>query len=194
MNRRRAVKSILAYGFLSVSAVSLYEFLRLTRSPDVGYLLNKKNVIAQLAEVIIPRTDTPGAMDAKVEDYIVHALTKLVPRRTCNNFVDGLQELEKTAEMRYKKSLSACSDEQRKYLLNELGTTTELNIPGGNFLRKVNRKLRGDGFFDTLRGLTIFGYCTSEAGATMCLAYDHIPVNYLPCIPYSPGQRGWATK
>lgn len=194
MNRRLAVKSILAYGFLSVSAVSLYELLRLNRSPDIKYILSKKNVIAQLAEVIIPRTDTPGAMDAHVEDYIIHALTKLLPRKTCNNFVDGLQELEKKAEMRYKQSLSHCNDDQKKKLLVELSTSRIFEIPGGTILRKVNRKLRGDGFFDTLRTLTIVGYCTSEKGATQCLAYDHIPVHYLPCIPYSSQQRSWATK
>ena len=192
MNRRYALKSILAYGLLSAGAVSLYEFARLNRSPDIDYIQNNKKLLAQLAEVIIPRTDTPGAKDAGVEEYIVHALIEIVPKKTFNNFVDGLKELEGIAKKRFGKAIIDCSMEQIESLLNDLNT--ELKMPGGELLRKIDRKLRGESFFDTLRELTIVGYCTSEVGATQGLAYDHIPVNFLPCIPWQNGQRSWATK
>lgn len=192
MNRRYALKSIIAYGLLSAGAVSLYEFVRLNRLPDIDYIQNSKKLLAHLAEVIIPRTDTPGAKDARVEEYILHALIEIVPKKTFNNFVDGLKEIEGIAKKRFGKALTDCDMKQTEALLS--GLNTDLNIPGGELLRKIDRKLRGDNFFDTLRELTILGYCTSEVGATQGLAYDHIPVNFLSCIPLQNGQRSWATK
>jgi len=41
--------------------------------------------------------------------------------------------------------------------------------------------------------LTLFGFFTSQAGATQVLSYSAIPGHYDRCIPYAEGDRAWAT-
>jgi len=43
-----------------------------------------------------------------------------------------------------------------------------------------------------LKQLTIWGYFTSEVGATKALRYNPIPGRYDACIDYKPGDKAWA--
>jgi hypothetical protein len=61
-------------------------------------------------------------------------------------------------------------------------------------LNKINKKLFGESFFFKLKELTIEGYCLSQPGATIGLAYDYIPGKYEGCTPLKPNQKSWATN
>ncbi|GAB3430126.1 hypothetical protein GCM10027516_37930 [Niabella aquatica] len=177
---------------MAVSAASSYEIFSWYKDPDLKYLKLKKDLIADLAELIIPRTDTPGAKDARTEEYIIHAVTFGIPYYEANNFIEGLEQLEQVAHKKYKQPFSKCSNGQQTELL--------LKMQQGVFylkwpmLSKVKRKLLGRSFFELIKDLTVTGYCTSETGATKGLAYIDIPGHFNPCIPLEKGQRCWATK
>lgn len=192
MNRRAAIKSVFAYALLIVGAASSYELIRLNRQPDFKYLASKKSLIAALAETIIPKTDTPGAKDAAVEDYILHAALNIIPIREVNTFIDGLQALEQTCKVKYNCRFENCSNEQRREILIKF--RDDRPYPDRKLFKKIDRKLRGNTFFETLKQLTVVGYCTSEKGATQAMAYDYIPENYSSCISLQKGQKCWATK
>lgn len=192
MNRRAAIKSVFAYGLLIVGAASSYELIRLNRKPDFKYLASKKTLIAELAEIIIPKTDTPGAKDAAVEDYILYAAANVIPAKEANTFIDGLQALEQTSKVKYNCSFENCNNEQRRQILIKL--RGERLYPDKKLFRKIDKKLRGNTFFETLKELTVIGYCTSEIGATQGMAYDYIPKDYISCDPLQKNQKCWATK
>ncbi|GAB3021262.1 gluconate 2-dehydrogenase subunit 3 family protein [Niabella terrae] len=191
MNRRKAIKAIIATGTLVVGGVSGYELIRQNRRPDSDYLNVQKAVIADLAELIIPRTDTPGAKDARVEDYIIQTVARDLRRRDANNFIDGLKSLNRQTKRKYSKTFNECSLAQQTLLLSEIQDDFHA---GDSLLSKADRKIRGATFYETLKRLTVIGYCTSEPGATKGMAFVHIPINYLSCIPLEPGQKCWATK
>jgi hypothetical protein len=44
-----------------------------------------------------------------------------------------------------------------------------------------------------MKQLTVWGYFTSEAGATKALRYVPVPGRYEGCIPYTKGEKAWAT-
>lgn len=48
-------------------------------------------------------------------------------------------------------------------------------------------------YFGLMKQLTLLGYFTSEIGATQALRYVAIPGKYEGCIPYTKGERAWAT-
>ncbi|MFT4092267.1 MAG: gluconate 2-dehydrogenase subunit 3 family protein [Niabella sp.] len=192
MKRKSAIKRILGIGFLTMGAVSSYEIITWNKAPDLKYLDSKKNMIAALAELIIPKTDTPGARDAHTEEYIIHAVAFGISRYEAHSFIDGLKQLEGVSHTKYKQAFSKCSNEQQTELLLTMKPGTLYSK--WPLVSKVKHKLLGRPFFELLKDLTVIGYCTSETGATKGLAYIDIPVHYTPCIPLEKGQRCWATK
>jgi len=48
-------------------------------------------------------------------------------------------------------------------------------------------------YFRMIKELTIWGYFTSEPGATKALRYVAVPGRYEGCIPYKKGDKAWAT-
>lgn len=192
MNRRTLIKNLLAIGSLSIAGVSFYEWYRLKHPSDFRVIDANKILIAELAETIIPKTDTPGAKDSKVDEYIVYAVKNNLSDIERNVFIDGLNNIQSFCKNKFSKSYDKCS---------EIDKITALKSVDDNFIfknfsitKKIRNKFISRSFLDILKDLTVIGYCTSELGATKGLVYDHIPVYYLPCIPLTKNQKSWATK
>lgn len=99
-------------------------------------------------DVIIPRTDTPGASDAGVPTVI--------DRRFATNpdlaerFRSGVKALDTSAQSRFGTGFAALTSEQQAALLTPLAD---------------------DPFFEMMKGLTVDGYYTSQAGLTRELGW-----------------------
>ena len=48
-------------------------------------------------------------------------------------------------------------------------------------------------FYPMIQSLTVFGYFTSEPGATKALRYIQTPGSYRGEVPYRKGDKAWAT-
>lgn len=191
MNRRTGIKGILALGLVGVSSFSIFKYVSLKKTPDIKQLLAQRGLIAELSETIIPRTDTPGAKDAKVEDYIIKIIQDCTDVKNQNIFINGLADVQDYSRDKFGKLFQNCSIGQKTQVLQHF----EKKAHSFNALvDKVEGKLLGQPFFTQLKKMTIVGYCTSEPGATQGLAYDYIPHNYDACIPLQPHQRSWATQ
>lgn len=190
MKRRKAIGRILLVGGGTVAAYSGYKWYELKKSPDLNYLEQRRDLIADLAETIIPATDTPGAKEAGVQDFIILMIKDCTNVKSQNKFIDGLKELEHYCASRYVKDFIHCTDDEKKLVLKFFEDQTPKKL----VLRKVQTKLFGKPFFTTLKEYTAEGYCTSEIGATKGLVYVPVPGKYIGCMPMQPGQKSWATK
>jgi gluconate 2-dehydrogenase gamma chain len=94
-----------------------------------------------LVDTIIPRTDTPGASDAGVPAFIDRRLATNAPLSEV--FRSGMKSLDADAQARFGAAFPAVTPEQRILLL-----TSRQDEP----------------FFTAMKGLTVDGYYTSEAG------------------------------
>jgi hypothetical protein len=47
-------------------------------------------------------------------------------------------------------------------------------------------------YFTMIKQLTLWGYFSSEIGATQALRYVAIPGKYEGCVPYKKGDKAWA--
>jgi hypothetical protein len=148
-------------------------------------------LLAALAATIIPVTDTPGARQCGVNDFIFIMIRDCTDRRSQNKFIDGLKELEAHCRSAYDKNYKDCSEKEQHDCLALFAKKAK---PINALVGKAENKYLGSPFFTTLKQYTIQGYCSSETGATMGLAYVAIPGSYQGCIPLQPGQRAWATK
>jgi hypothetical protein len=191
MDRRTTIKGLIVFVSVGLSSFSFYKWTAFNSAADVSLLDQKKAILAELAEVIIPRTDTPGAKDAKVEDFIIGMVKYCTEFRSQHNFLNGLADLEQYVLKNYRSNFEACTAKEKIAILTYYEGKT---VYKSNFLNKVNNKFFGVPFFVKLKQLTVEGYCTSRIGAEQGLAYDYIPGTYEACIPLTKNQRSWATK
>lgn len=192
MNRRRFLRRLVVFSSVPVLGFGGYEYYTLYHKPDFKYLIKNKFLIANICESFIPKTDTPGAKDAKVEEYIIHTVRYNMNRANANTFIDGLKKVEEICKNRFQKDYGLCTPVQQLESLNSADSGWPFN--SYPVVKKLKNKIIGLGFKDLFIDLTAIGYCTSQAGATEGLAYDPIPVDFLPCIPYSKTGKAWATK
>ena len=191
MNRRTTIKGILTFGFLGISSFSAYRWIRFHRSIDSRSILVYKELIAELAETIIPETDTPGAKAAKAENYIIGVLLNCTDKVGQNIFLNGLRDVEEYALHQFKKDFFKCNYNERHQILAYFEAKS---VYPYRIINKINNKFLGEPFFIKLKSLTVEGYCYSEIGATQGLAYDYIPGSYKSCVPLKPNQKSWATR
>lgn len=103
--------------------------------------------ISKLTDLIIPRTETPGATDAGVPHWIdrkVGATPELQAK-----FKDGLAYLAEQAHTVNGSSFAALTEQQQNAILQGLSTDADT---------------AKSGFFKTVKDLTIDGYYSSEQG------------------------------
>lgn len=188
MNRRSAL--IIIFSVVILIVVGKWWWGRF-RPVNYSLLEEKKLLIAELADTIIPRTQSPGANDANVANFIVEMVRRGLSRQEARTFLLGLEAVEEYCKSHFQEDFVGCSLENRTRALKHFENRDRWISSG--FIRKVWNKLQGRPFFLLLRELTVVGYCTSEVGCTRALVYDYIPENYLPCVPLEEGQRAWAT-
>jgi len=176
---------------LGLSYLLYYRFFRHSLSIDSAVLSRYRPLIDELAETIIPRTETPGARDVGVGKFIEEMVIHCVGSKEQRNFVDGLKSLEAYSNRHFSNSFVHCSETEKQEILAVFEKKSQFSH---HLISKVYYKLLGVPFYQVLKWLAVEGYCTSERGATEGLAYDPIPVHYLSCVPLMTEQRSWATK
>jgi len=114
--------------------------------------------LSAVVEQIIPATDTPGALGAGVHwylDIVVQAEPELQPR-----FRQGLALLDQLARQRFGRLFAEADKEQQAQVLR----TLEPQKAGGEEVSETPTGSAGDGFFETVKAMTIVGYYSSEIG------------------------------
>jgi hypothetical protein len=191
MNRRKAIGTILWAGGAAAVGFAGYEWYELTKIPERDYLVSRRSLLNELAETIIPATDSPGAREAGAVDYILRLLNECTDTKTLNRFIEGLQDLESYTLNRYRQAFTDCTEHEKQAILNHFDQQSQTDH---RVLEKVKDKFTGRPFFVTLKSYTVQGYCISEKGASLGMRYLAVPGRYLSCIPLEPNQKAWATK
>jgi len=125
------------------------------------------SLLGEIVETIIPTTDTPGAKEAGVHNFINESL---------NHFTEEEQGMfSQVMKGLADGGFMTESSEERERLL--LG------------LDDVEGDVKP---YELLRGLVCQGYFTSEIGATQALAHLPIPGEWVPCIDLSEVGKQWA--
>ena len=191
MKRRKAIGTILLAGTATTISLGGYEWYSLTKTPDKNYILAKKALLAELAETIIPATDTPGAKEAGAVEYMIPFLTECTDKKTLNRFIEGLKDLESYTVSKYNKDFIQCSGEEKQAVLHYFD---QKSTPTHSLIEKVKNRFTGYPFFVTLKKYSVQAYCISEKGATIGMRYIAVPGKNLSCIPLEPNQKAWATN
>lgn len=192
MDRRVAVKqvAILMGGALSASTLSVMLDgcnPALRQGKGTEFTDDEKNMVAEMADIIIPRTNTPGAKDAGVPAFIVMMMQECYPDKDQDAFHAGLAAFDKECRQKYDGSFLKLSPDKQATAVRDLDKEV---LGKKDNKEKTNNDLA---FYRKLKELTLLGYFTSRPGATETLRYVQIPGRYDGCVPYHKGDKAWAT-
>lgn len=143
------------------------------------------NLLSEVAETILPETDTPGAKAAGVGPFIAMMMQDCYEEKDQKLVLDGLAELNKRSQEDFGDSFAETSPENRTTLLTAVDKERIA----------YHKDKKGDDpphYFTIIKELTITGYFTSEPGATQALRYVPVPGRYEGCVPYQTGEKIWA--
>lgn len=172
--RREALQRLvlLVGGTLSLSVQTALRGESINSKP-IRFSAEQQTLIADLAEVIIPTTNTPGAKEAGVDQFIGYVIGHCTAPTQQETFQKGLQQTNALSQTAFGKSFSELDNAQRIEIVSQL---TQREKP----------------FFMSLRELTIVGYFTSEIGASKALEYLPVPGKFQGDTPLKPDQKAWA--
>src|SRR2546428_12989872 len=96
-------------------------------------------LVAVMAEPIIPRTDTPGARAAGVHRFVDTLLSDHYPTAERDRFLAGLADVDARAQSAHGQPFRQCSPEQRIALLGEMDARAFASSRGedGRFFRRL---------------------------------------------------------
>src|SRR5690606_27099363 len=109
MKRRKFIRGSLIAGSLSFIGLGGYKAYSIFRHPDFDYLIQHKAFIAEICETLIPQTDTPGAKDAQVEDFVIYCVQHIITSKEANTFIDGLKCIEDYCKDNFKSDYVECN-------------------------------------------------------------------------------------
>ncbi len=171
MNRRNALKSmaITVWGLMflpacgpdgSEVAADHVKTLSLDRLQE--------NNLQHLVDTLIPKTDTLGAVDLKINTFIDRILANCYEPEVRQEFIASLDLVEKKSQETFGKSLKDISRPEREQILISFDR------------EEVEAEKE---FFDQLKELTVLGYTTSEYFLTNFTKYEMIAGGYDGCVP-----------
>jgi hypothetical protein len=191
MNRKKFIGSIAIISVGSLASFYGFKLFKSSSTPDINYLEKNKELIADLCEAIIPKTDSPGAKMAMVHEYVTYSISRSKDVKHKNNFINGLKDVQDYSQSKFNQEFTKLNKNQKSEVLTHFQNKAKsINTK----VEKIQNKLLGKPFFTILRETTTIGYCTSMIGAQQGLAYDYVPTKFIACSDYIEGQKSWATK
>jgi len=192
MDRREALKRTAWIMGGAISAPAIMGILKgCTAKPTIdwkpAFLSSDQGVlVTQVTDIIIPKTDTPGAKDVGVPGFIDQIVNECYKKEDQDKFMEGLKAFDEEAKKEYGDAFIDLDAEQQAAFVKKLhAAAVEANEEPG-----APRP-----FILAIKELTMLGYFTSEIGATQVLQYSPVPGAYKGCIPVSEAGNGktWAT-
>jgi hypothetical protein len=165
-------------------------------STDEAPTDRQRVLMRHVSQLVLPRTQTPGAGETGVGDFVILALAHgldgsrgsdvgaALPNVTRFRRADGslrmLQWLENELDGRSRGNFLARSSSERLEALTKLDAEAFAEGVEGHPWK-------------TIKGLILTGYYTSEIGGSKELRYELVPGRWDPDLPQKPGDRAWSS-
>lgn len=198
MNRRELIKqTTLALGY-TLSAPTLMGILNGCQAkPNINFTPTfftpeQAAIVSELAEIILPKTTTPGAKDVGVPAFIDSFIKAIYSEADQEKFLADLDAFNEACAETQSKNFSECDAAKQKAYATQVHQKAVANVgsisEGWWNTAKVERP-----FILKMKELTLLGFFTSKQGATEVLQYNQSPGPYKGCVPLKEVGKAWAT-
>lgn len=200
MNRREALRRFgLGAGFLVIGPTTFSLLQSCKNEPSYDWqptFLTAANGFAlkEILEVILPRTETPGANDLNIAQFIDSYMDEVAPPERQEAFAQNADLFAQAVENETGEALSEAKPEHfeqviKKYLsrtsaeeTRRVKRTTEKQDPLDKDPEELISFDEGAlAYLQEVRDLGIWAYKTSEEIGENVMWYDPIPGIYVPC-------------
>jgi hypothetical protein len=168
-------RALLSRAMLIVGATSLPVELWSAAPKKAPHILTQPQftLASAVADTLIPKTDTPGALAADVPakfDALLGVWASASRRAQLLAALDAINQAALTAT---QKPFAVLAPKARYVLLTSYDATN----------------LRSNPHYAKLRELMVVLYYLSEIGSTVELRYEHVPGGWWPSLPVTPASR-----
>jgi hypothetical protein len=181
--RRRTIGLLLALpmGGGSIISTAAPEYLARVKQHDTHSdheVLNhyEYRLVAAVSDLMLPTTDTPGALAAGVPQFIDRFLAKWNTAPERDHFLSELRKVDIVAQANQGRSFLQLDVPAQYKVLRQLEEEA-MGTPAGAPLKGLKP------FFKIMKEYVVVGYYTSEVGVTQELKWTVIPGRYVGCTP-----------
>lgn len=201
MNRRQALRNLgLGAGVLIVGPSTLSLLQSCKNEPDYDWqpvFLSASHGFAlkKIVDIIIPTTDTPGASDLNIAQFIDSYMDEVAEERRRKSFLQSANAFSKSFKNEYDKAHEEGSDEEfenivKKYLKASpaqqeeyIKRNTETQDAQDQDQVEIDTEAGAYAYLTSVREMAIWAWKTSEEVGENVLWYDPVPGEYIPCGP-----------
>lgn len=188
MNRREWLKcmSALAVGAATAPLLAVFDAHAAAQKPATSpsfFSQAQGDLVAAVVDIIIPRTDTPGALDAGVPRFIEQMFKDVYASDEQARYLGALAAFERTGDTPFLQLDAA----RRKALVTRLH---------GEAIASSHSPTSAPAFVLMTKKLAMLGFFMSQPGCTQVLQYVAIPGAYQADVPLSKAGNGraWAVE
>lgn len=129
-----------------------------------------EELLAELAETIIPTTDIPGAKDTYAHRFALNMVDDCYDEDVQKKFTRGLKEVDRLTKDRFNTSFTRITPAQKEQIVAELEKRSHAEDDLSTF-------------YSTYKKLVIQGYLNSRYVLTNVLKYELVPGRYNGAAP-----------
>lgn len=196
MNRRDALRKT---GMLAGSAVAIPSLFSLLQSCSQTARLNwtpifldenQASFISSFVDTILPKTETPGALDVKTDIFLDLVYAKTYSPEAQEKVKADIDQFNADCKAKYGRVFAKLNGEDKSSCLKDHEASTA----------KFNRGVWGTAvgeqqtvaFYRQLKSQALWGYFSSEEIGKNVLNYDPIPGEYRGCVPELEIGKVWS--
>lgn len=196
MMERREMLSRISWllGAASVAGVAGSPALAMAAGRSATYLAAPVfSLLSAVADTIVPRTDTPGAIDAHVPAKFDALLVSWASGERRYALTQALARIDAMAREKAGKGFAELPADQRKALLIQHDAAALKPVPDTRKLNPMEALMAGPAMADAdyakLKELIVLLYYYSEEALTSELPYEHSPGGWTASIKATPETR-----
>lgn len=172
ITRRIAVKQLLIISGGIVIFPSCIHHKDETSIPlkNLELTADHEKLMAEIADTIIPKTDTPGAKELATHIYTLKMLDDCTEKEQQDAFIKGLNEINNISKKKFNNKFINCTVPQREAILNDVETN-----------KTYSKDVQS--FYGMMKHFTIQGYMTSKYVGTKLVIYELVPGRFHGSFP-----------
>lgn len=192
MDRRKALGNIgqgIGTIIVTPSIVSIFQRCQSSKTFNPTFFIAEDfNLISRLMEIIIPKTDIPGAIELKLPEFVDNYIDAVWDKKSKENINKSLKLFKDVAKTKFgqKPTRDLTFDELDK-LLDKFLKSKDINSD--------EEKIAAS-FTTDLRNLTINAFRTNEYIGENVLAYQPVPGRNVGCVDLdeATGGKAWSLQ
>ena len=196
MNRRTALRHTGLMAGATAFAPSLLALLNACQSEahldwqPQFFSEEEARCITSLIDTILPRTDTPGALDVQTDRFIDQVVAQTYGAEAQQHIRSEIAQFNEKCKQLVGSAFADASEKERASVLQT--AEAESGIFSGAVWGTAVSEEKPVGFYRSIKAMALWAYTSSEEIGKNVLSYDPIPGGYQGCIPVSEVGNRWS--